>query len=40
MAYQSIWYFTDIPNNIVNTIEEDLKEKFDPLLEDSRGRRW
>jgi PKHD-type hydroxylase len=36
MAYQSIWYFTDIPNSIIDTIEEDLKEKFDPLLEDSK----
>jgi PKHD-type hydroxylase len=36
MAYQSIWYFTDIPDKIVDIIEEDLKEQYDPLLQDSR----
>jgi len=36
MAYQSIWYFTNIPNKIIDIIEEDLSENFDPLLEDSR----
>lgn len=36
MAFQSIWYFTDIPNKIIDIIEEDLAEKFDPLLQDSR----
>ena len=36
MAYQSIWYFTDIPNKIIETIEEDLSQIFDNHLEDSR----
>lgn len=36
MAYQSIWYFTDIPEKIIDIIEEDLKETFDPNLQDSR----
>ncbi len=36
MAYQSIWYFTDIPNKIIETIEEDLAINFDPHLQDSR----
>ena len=36
MAYQSIWYFTDIPSKIVDSIEEDLKVKFDPHLETSK----
>jgi len=36
MAFQSIWYFSDIPTNIVDTIEEDLKLKFDPHLELSK----
>lgn len=36
MAYQSIWYFTDIPNKIIETIEEDLAENFDSMLQDSR----
>ena len=36
MAYQSIWYFTDIPNKIIDIIEEDLKDNFDSQLQDSR----
>lgn len=36
MAYQSIWYLTDLPNKVIDIIEEDLEEKFDPYLQDSR----
>ena len=36
MAYQSIWYFTDIPEKVVDIIEEDLTEKYDPLMGDSK----
>jgi len=36
MAYQSVWYFTDIPSKIIDTMEEDLKIKFDPQLETSK----
>jgi PKHD-type hydroxylase len=36
MAYQSIWYYTEIPNKIIETIEEDLSINFDPQLQDSR----
>ena len=36
LAYQSIWYFTDIPNKIIDIIEEDLKDNFDSQLQDSR----
>jgi PKHD-type hydroxylase len=36
LAYQSVWYFTDIPNKIIDIIEEDLKDNFDPHLQDSR----
>ena len=36
MAFQSIWYFTNLPNKIVNILEEDLAENFDPQLQDSR----
>ena len=36
MAYQSIWYYTNIPNKIVDILEEDLAENFDPQLQDSR----
>ena len=36
MAYQSIWYYTNIPDKIINIIEEDLSENFDPHLQDSK----
>lgn len=36
MAFQSIWYFTDLPTKIIDTIEDDLKSKFDPHLELSK----
>ena len=36
MAYQSIWYFTDLPEKVVNLIEEDLAETFDPQMGDSK----
>ena len=36
MAYQSIWYFTDLPEKVVDLIAEDLTEKFDPQMQDSK----
>ena len=36
MAYQSVWYFTDIPDKAIDLIEEDLAETFDPQMQDSR----
>jgi PKHD-type hydroxylase len=36
MAFQSVWYYTDIPEKIVDVIEEDLSIKFDPEMTDSR----
>lgn len=36
MALQSIWYYTNLPNKIIETIEEDLAENFDQQLQDSR----
>jgi PKHD-type hydroxylase len=36
MAFQSVWYFTDLPKNVVDIIEEDLSEKFDNEMEDSK----
>ena len=36
MAYQSIWYYTDLPEDVVNIVERDLTEKFDPSMADSR----
>ena len=29
MAFQSIWYFTDLPEKIIDIIEEDVAQNFD-----------
>lgn len=36
MAFQSIWYYTDMPKDIVDIIERDLTKTFDKEMEDSR----
>ena len=36
MALTSIWYYTNLPEDIVNIIEQDLTENFDPSMGDSR----
>lgn len=36
MAYQSIWYFTDLPEDVIEIVEKDLTEKFDDQMGDSR----
>ena len=36
MAYQSIWYFTNIPETVVNALEEDLRGKFESAMHESR----
>ena len=36
MAYQSIWYFTDLPEDIVDIIERDVSETFDQQMGDSK----
>lgn len=36
MAFQSIWYYTNLPNKVIDVIEEDLVEYFDDQLQDSR----
>ena len=36
MAFQSIWYFTDLPEKIVDIIEEDVAQNFDHKMADSR----
>ena len=36
MAFQTIWYFSDIPEKIIETIEEDLTDKFQEQMGDSR----
>ena len=35
MAFQSIWYFTDLPQDTINTLEKELC-KYDSKLEESR----
>ena len=35
MAYQSVWYFTDVPSDIVKIIEKDLEKNFDHEMEES-----
>lgn len=36
MAFQSIWYYTNLPNKVIDLIEEDLTENFDNQLQDSK----
>ena len=36
MAFQSIWYYTDLPEDIVDIIERDISESFDDQMQDSR----
>ena len=36
MAYQSVWYFTSLPKDIVEILEKDLKDTFDEVLKPSR----
>jgi hypothetical protein len=36
MAFQSIWYFSDLPEDVVDIIERDLSEKFEESMADSR----
>ena len=35
MAFQSVWYYTNLPEDIVDIIESDLSENFDPQMADS-----
>ena len=36
MAFQSVWYFSDIPEDIVTILEKDLESTFDQEMGDSR----
>lgn len=36
MASQSVWYFTDLPEDIIQILEKDLQQKFDGNLAESR----
>ena len=35
MAYQSVWYFTSLPKDIIEILEKDLKKTFDNQLKPS-----
>ena len=36
MAFQSVWYYTNLPEDIVDIIERDLTEQYDPQMADSK----
>jgi len=36
MASQSIWYFTDLPEEVINILDKDLVENFDSQMGDSK----
>ena len=36
MAYQSIWYFTGLPEDIVDILDRDLYNNFDNEMKDSK----
>jgi PKHD-type hydroxylase len=36
MAFQSIWYLTDLPKDVVHIVEQDLTKNFDEEMSDSR----
>ncbi len=36
MALQSVWYYTNLPEKIVDIIEEDVADNFDHLMQDSK----
>ena len=36
MAFQSIWYYTNLPEEIVKIVEKDLTERFEPNMQDSK----
>ena len=36
MAYQSIWYFTNLPEDVVEILDKDLYDNFDHQMQDSK----
>ena len=36
MAFQSVWYYTDLPEDIVDIIERDVSGTFDEQMGDSK----
>jgi hypothetical protein len=36
MAFQSVWYYTDLPEEVVKIVEKDLSINFDSQMADSK----
>ena len=36
MAFQSVWYYTGLPKEVIDSIEKDLEKNFDSKMGDSR----
>ena len=36
MALQSVWFFTGLPSDIINSLEKDLENHFDDEMGDSK----
>ena len=36
MALQSVWYYTNLPDKIIDIIEEDLSDNFEDKMGDSK----
>lgn len=36
MAYQSIWFFTELPKDVIEIVEKDVADKFDPKVANSK----
>ena len=36
MAFQSIWYFSQLSTKVIDSLVEDFTEQFDPMMDDSR----
>ena len=36
MAYQTVWFSTDLPEDVIDIVERDLKDNFNNKLEDSK----
>ena len=36
MAHQTVWFSTDLPEDVIDILDKDLKDNFDNTLEDSK----
>jgi len=36
MAFQSVWYYTELPQDVIEIIEKELSVQFDPQMADSK----